>query len=599
MLKRNSATIEKSLTQLIQTACVNIWGETPIDVQLQLTPKEYEGDYTFVTFLLSKAYKSNPETVASAIGTWLCENSNIVLNFNVVKGFLNVSLNDSIWLDQLNALYKSKIYTTGEEAKTIVVEFSSPNTNKPLHLGHLRNNFLGQSIVRILQAVGHKVYGACVVNDRGIHICKSMVAYKRFGGGETPLSSGIKGDTFVGKYYVLFDKKYKEEVDSIEKKTVTSDLATEQAPILLEAQELLRLWEQNDPETLSLWDKMNAWVYSGFEETYKKIGVTFDKVYYESQTYLLGKEVVYEGLEKKLFYKKEDGSIWVDLTKEKLDHKVLIRKDGTSVYITQDLGMADLRYQDFKFDKSIYVVGNEQDYHFEVLFKILKHLGRNYADNLYHLSYGMVDLPSGKMKSREGTVVDADDLISTVEAVAEEHTKRLGKTDGFSEAEAKKLYSTLALGALKYQILKVDPQKRILFDPKEAIDFQGNTGPFIQYTYARICSLLSKATNLNLAVSNKTIIKLTPLHKLEREIIVQLYRYRQLLHDAAEKLSPSIIAQYTFDLCKIYNRMYAELSILHDTDLSVINSRLMLSQFVKNQIHACMYLLGIEVPEKM
>jgi arginyl-tRNA synthetase len=598
MLHKN-LTIENNLIKLIKSACNTIWGTSSAEVQLQITPKEYEGDYTFIAFSLSKEYKSSPESIGLQIGEWIYANSNTVKNFNVVKGFLNISLADKVWLDQINSINNPQLAAPELQAKTIVVEFSSPNTNKPLHLGHLRNNFLGQSIVRILQAVGHTVHSVCVVNDRGIHICKSMVAYKHLGCGDTPQSSGMKGDAFVGKYYILFDKQYKEEIAILEKSTGNHELAEQQAPIMLEAQELLRLWEQHDPETIDLWNKMNAWVYSGFETTYKKIGITFDKIYYESQTYLLGKEIVYEGLEKKNFYKKEDGSIWIDLTKEKLDHKVLIRKDGTSVYITQDLGMADLRYQDFKFDRSIYVVGNEQDYHFDVLFKILNHLNRDYANNLYHLSYGMVDLPSGKMKSREGTVVDADDLIKTVETIAEDHTKRLGKANELSAIEAKKLYSILAMGALKYQILKVDPQKRILFDPTEAIDFQGNTGPFIQYTYARICSIFTKAASLGIEVSTQKSAKQTLLHKLERDVLIQLYRYNQILHDAAEKLAPSTIAQYIFDLCKNYNRMYAELSILHEEDISTKTFRLMISKLVEIRIKKCMYLLGIEVPERM
>lgn len=590
-----------ALVALALEACKKIWNNTPEKISIEVTSKEFEGDYTLVTFELAKIFHSPPENIAHAIGAWLTEHDDsCVESFNVKGGFLNLVLKDNFWLKNF---YETIVKLSQEKkptGKTFVIEFSSPNTNKPLHLGHLRNNFLGQSTVRILQAVGHAVHSVCVVNDRGIHIAKSMVAYKNFANGETPGGCNMKGDKFVGKYYVFFDKIFKEQVASIEKSTgLAKDFAEQQAPIMLEAQESLRLWENGDTATLDLWREMNGWVYEGFEATYRKIGTSFDKIYYESETYLLGKEVVHDGLEEKIFYKKEDGSIWVDLTKEGLDEKLLIRRDGTSVYITQDLGMADLRYREFTFNKSIYIVGNEQDYHFEVLFKTLKHLDRDYADKLFHLSYGMVELPSGKMKSREGTVVDADDLIEEVENIAREQTKKLGKIDDFSSEEAEALYRALAMGALKFQILKVDPQKKILFNPEESIDFQGNTGPFIQYTHARICSILKKAEALGIKFSETEPDLGYELHPLEKDLLKQICNYDKPLSMAAEKLSPSVLAQYVFELSKSYNRLYAELSILQCEDLEKKIFRLRLSFFVKKLISECLYLLGIDAPEKM
>lgn len=599
MTQSNLAT---SLVALVFAACKKIWNNAPARISIGTTSKEFEGDYTLVTFELAKIFRSSPEKIAHAIGDWLTEHDDsCVESFNVKGGFLNLVLKDNFWLKNFHEAIVKLSQEKKPTGKTFVIEFSSPNTNKPLHLGHLRNNFLGQSIVRILQAVGHAVHSVCVVNDRGIHIAKSMVAYKNFGNSETPATCEMKGDKCVGKYYVLFDKILKEQVVALLEKNpaLTKDLAEQQAPIMLEAQESLRLWEKGDAATLALWRQMNGWVYEGFEETYKKIGTTFDKVYYESETYLLGKEVVSDGLARGIFYKKEDGSIWVDLTAEGLDQKLLMRRDGTSVYITQDLGMADLRYREFAFDEAIYVVGNEQDYHFDVLFKTLKHLGREYADKLHHLSYGMVELPSGKMKSREGTVVDADDLIAEVEAIAREHTERLGKIDGFSGEEAEALYRTLAMGALKYQILKVDSQKKILFNPAESIDFQGNTGPFVQYTYARICSILCKAETLGIKFSGDSPELAHKLHPLERDLLKQICDYGKVLSMSAAKLAPSVIAQYVFELSKLYNRFYAELSVLQCQDLAEKIFRLCLSLSVKELIRECLRLLGIDAPERM
>jgi arginyl-tRNA synthetase len=477
-----------------------------------------------------------------------------------------------------------------------MVEYSSPNTNKPLHLGHLRNNFLGFSVAQILSANGYKVIKSNLVNDRGIHICKSMLAYQKFGNGETPESSGLKGDHLVGKYYVEFDKHYKVEIKALEEKGLSEEDAKKQAPLLLEAQEMLLKWENSDPETIALWEKMNEWVFAGFNLTYEKMGVSFDKIYRESNTYLLGKKFVEEGLKSGVFFQKEDNSVWIDLTDEGLDQKLVLRKDGTSVYITQDIGTAELKYNDFKMSKSIYVVGNEQDYHFEVLFKIIKKMGRPYADGTFHLSYGMVDLPSGKMKSREGTVVDADDLMQEMTDTARERTMELGKTEGFADSEANELYDTLAMGALKYFLLKVDPKKRMLFNPEESIDFQGHTGPFIQYTHARICSILRKAHAQG--ITGKTT-DYPILQESERDVINLLSQYPQILADAGRELSPALISFYVYELAKAYNRFYNEVNIFNESDKDAQQFRVAFSGVVGETIQKGMSLLGIKVPSRM
>lgn len=570
------------------------------DLSLQPTRKEFEGTFTFVVFPFLKVTKQNPEASGSKLGEYLVANCEEVTAFNVVKGFLNLSVSESSWMNVFHNIYEkpnpAQLPVNGQK---VMVEYSSPNTNKPLHLGHLRNNFLGFAVSQILEANGYEVIKANLVNDRGIHICKSMVAYKHFGNGETPASSGLKGDHLAGKYYVIFDKEYKKQISALKEQGQTEEEAKKNAPLILEAQEMLRLWEAGDEETVDLWNKMNTWVYEGFDMTYKKMGVSFDKFYYESNTYLLGKDIVTEGLEKGVFFKKENGSVWVDLTAEGLDEKLVLRGDGTSVYITQDLGTADLKYNDFKIDKSVYVVGNEQDYHFDVLFKIMRKLGRPYGDGLHHLSYGMVDLPTGKMKSREGTVVDADDLIQEMIATAESHTKELGKIDGFNEEEAKNLYETLGLGALKYFLLKVDPKKRMLFNPQESIEFQGNTGPFIQYSHARIASILRKADQVGVDYSLSGFEGLEQLEGAERDLIVMLNDFDKKLKLAAEEYSPSVIAQYMFDLAKEYNRFYAELSIFNETNPKVQAFRIALSAQTAKTIKAGMKLLGINVPDRM
>ena len=491
--------LEKQIIHSIELAFKELFDHKVIGDQISLQPtnKEFEGTFTFVVFPFLRVTKLNPEISGTKIGEFLTAHCDVVKGFNVVKGFLNISVKETSWLDIFIQLANNpelgKLPNNGQK---VMVEYSSPNTNKPLHLGHLRNNFLGYSVAEILKANGYEVIKANLVNDRGIHICKSMVAYKHFGNGETPQSSGLKGDHLAGKYYVIFDKEYKKQIAELVEKGISEEQAKKNAPLMVEAQEMLRLWEAGDSDVVGLWKTMNSWVYEGFDATYKTMGVDFDKFYFESDTYLLGKNIVEEGLEKGVFYKKENGSVWVDLSEEGLDEKLVLRADGTSVYITQDMGTCELKYSDFKFDKSVYVVGNEQDYHFDVLFKIMRKLGRPYGDGLYHLSYGMVDLPSGKMKSREGTVVDADDLMQEMVATAESHTKELGKIDGFTHEQASELYETLGMGALKYFLLKVDPKKRMLFNPQESIEFQGNTGPFIQYSHARIAPILRKADQI-------------------------------------------------------------------------------------------------------
>jgi arginyl-tRNA synthetase len=570
------------------------------EISLQPTKKEFEGTFTFVVFPFLKVTKLNPEISGTKIGEYLVSNCPPVKAFNVVKGFLNISVSETSWLEIFKGLYQNKsLGQMPANGQKVMVEYSSPNTNKPLHLGHLRNNFLGYAVSEILKANGYEVIKANLVNDRGIHICKSMVAYRHFGNGETPESSGLKGDHLAGKYYVIFDKEYKKQISDLVGKGNIEEEAKKIAPLILEAQDMLRLWEAGDKEVVSLWKKMNSWVYAGFEATYKKMGVDFDKFYYESDTYLLGKDIVEEGLSKGIFYKKENGSVWVDLSEEGLDEKLVLRADGTSVYITQDMGTCELKYSDFKFDKSVYVVGNEQDYHFDVLFKIMRKLERPYGNGLYHLSYGMVDLPTGKMKSREGTVVDADDLMDEMIATAESHTKELGKIEGFNPEQAKELYEILGMGALKYFLLKVDPKKRMLFNPQESIEFQGNTGPFIQYSHARISSILRKADQIGVNYDPTGFSDLDTLQDAERDLIVILSDFEKKIKQAGEEFSPSQIAQYLFDLAKEYNRFYAELSIFNESDSQVQSFRIALSSLTAKTIKAGMKLLGIKVPDRM
>ncbi len=587
--------IEKQLSADIQNSLSTLY-QIDETVELQPTRKEFEGTYTYVVFPLVKALRKNPVEIANAIGEHLKENSDLVTNFNVVKGFLNLVLTKDIWTKMFNSLLSAD-RSVSSNGQSVLVEYSSPNTNKPLHLGHLRNNFLGYSVAKILSAAGFDVTKACLVNDRGIHICKSMIAYQQFGNGETPESSGMKGDHLAGKYYVEFDKAYKKEIEGLVAIGQTEEEAKKNAPLLKKAQEMLLQWEKGDKEVVELWQKMNAWVYDGFNATYKQIGVDFDKTYYESDTYLLGKDIVDEGLEKGVFYTKEDGSVWIDLTEEGLDHKLVLRGDGTSVYITQDLGTTELKYKDYQTDKSIWVVGNEQDYHFQVLFAILAKLGRPYAAGLYHLSYGMVDLPTGKMKSREGTVVDADDLVSEMIATAKDTTEERGKIAEFNEEEKAELFRMLALGALKYFLLKVEPKKRMLFNPAESIDFQGNTGPFIQYTHARIKSILRKAEAENINVP--TEIGETELQEIETDLIYLLNVYPSYLAKAANEYSPSIIANYCYDLAKTFNSFYAEFSVLNEEDSSKRDFRLALVKEVAAKLKEGFGLLGIDVPERM
>lgn len=572
----------------------------PEDISLQPTKKEFEGTFTFVTFSFSKVTKKSPEESGKVLGDYLKSNLKEVSNYNVVKGFLNLSIADESWLSLFKEeIVKENFAEMPAGNQKVLVEYSSPNTNKPLHLGHLRNIFLGYSVSEILKANGVEVTKANLINDRGIHICKSMIAYLKWGNNETPESSGLKGDHLIGKYYVLFDKAYKKEIEELVAGGLEKEAAEKEAPILKEAQEMLRQWENEDKEVRALWSKMNGWVYDGFEATYKMIGADFDKYYYESDTYLLGKELVEEGLKKNVFFKKPDGSVWVDLAEEGLDQKLLLRGDGTSVYITQDMGTADLKYKDFKSEKSIYVVGNEQDYHFVVLKHILKKLGRSYADGIFHLSYGMVDLPSGKMKSREGTVVDADELIQEMIDTARKQTTELGKIEGFTRQEAEELYRVLALGALKYFLLKVDPKKRMLFNPQESIEFQGNTGPFIQYTHARISAILRKAKEMGLEPETGKYESFNRLHSSERDVIVLLNDFPKKIAEAAKEYAPSVIAQYAFDLAKEYNRFYAEVSIFNETDKEALLFRIAFSKAVALTIKKAMKLLGIEVPERM
>ena len=589
--------LQETLEIQVKEAVQKLFQAELPSVEFQSTRKEFAGDITVVVFPMLRVVKGNPVVIGEQIGKYLKSNLDLVKDFNVVKGFLNVEIDDSYYLDFLNAIKDKGNYGFVDrlDEGAVMVEYSSPNTNKPLHLGHVRNVLLGYSVSEILKASGIKVYKTQIINDRGIHICKSMLAWQRFGKGETPQTTGLKGDKLVGNYYVEFDKAYKVEVSELVNEGQSEDNAKKNAPILLEAQEMLRKWEAGDEEVVELWKTMNQWVYDGFEATYKAIGVDFDAYYYESDTYLLGKEFIAEGLKTGVFFKKEDGSVWCDLTEDGLDEKIVLRSDGTAVYMTQDIGTAIQRLKDYPDVRGmVYTVGNEQDYHFKVLFLILKKLGFEWAKNLYHLSYGMVDLPSGKMKSREGTVVDADDLIQEMADTSEEISKELGKLDDYNEDEKKALYKTIGLGALKYFILKVDPKKRILFDPKESIDFQGNTGPFIQYTYARIQSILRKSKN-----SENTEVLDSSLHEKEKQLLKQLELFPEVIQNAAIQHSPALIANYTYDLVKDFNSFYQNVSILGADSDKEKTFRVALSRTVGQTIKNAFSILGIDVPERM
>ncbi|WP_149914446.1 arginine--tRNA ligase [Sphingobacterium cavernae] len=590
--------IQDTLVQQTVAAVKALYGaDIPeSQISLQETRKEFEGQITIVTFPVTRFSKKSPEQTGTEIGEYLQQNIEVISAFNVIKGFLNISLSDSYWIALLNKTITAENFGQfPENGKKLMVEYSSPNTNKPLHLGHIRNNLLGYSVAEILKAYGYDIIKTNLVNDRGVHICKSMLAWQKFGNGETPESSGLKGDHLVGKYYVVFDKEYKKEIEALKAEGQTEDEAKKNAPLMLETQEMLRQWEAGNEEVIALWSKMNGWVYAGFEKTYKQLGVDFDKFYYESNTYLLGKDIIQEGLESGVFFKKEDNSVWIDLKDEGLDQKLVLRGDGTSVYITQDLGTAQLKYDEFGMSESIYVVGNEQDYHFKVLFTILKKLGKSWADGLFHLSYGMVDLPSGKMKSREGTVVDADDLMAEMVETAKSRTEELGKTEDFSEEQKAALYDTIGMGALKYFLLKVDPKKRLLFDPNESVDFQGHTGPFIQYTHARIKSVLRKAEfNSDAAIAIPTNIS-----TYERDLIQALGQFPSVIEIAAKEFSPAQLANYAYEIAKLYNKFYHEETILKAEDVDVKTFRLHLSAAAAKVIAKATRLLGIQVPERM
>ena len=588
---------EEFILSVVKRATEELYGVSD-NIQIQKTRKEFEGDYTVVVFPLLKASRKSPEATATELGEKIVASTPEIKSFNVIKGFLNLAIDSSFWAARFKEIVETENFGMAPASgRTIMIEYSSPNTNKPLHLGHVRNNLLGYSVATILKANGHNVIKVNLVNDRGIHICKSMLAWQLYGGGETPASSGMKGDHLVGKYYVEFDKHYKEQVKELmAEKGISEDEAKKQAPIMLQAQEMLRKWEAKDPEVYALWETMNGWVYEGFNVTYKAMGVDFDKVYYESQTYLLGKSLVEDGLKKGVFFRKEDNSVWIDLEADGLDQKLLLRGDGTSVYMTQDLGTALSRFEENSLDDMIYVVGNEQNYHFQVLKLVLKKLGYEWSDNIFHLSYGMVELPEGKMKSREGTVVDADDLIADMIGTAREMSDELGKLDGCSEEEAAAICEMVGLGALKYFILKVDPKKTMLFDPRESIDFNGNTGPFIQYTHARIRSILRKAEEAGIDASTYTNATLLPE---EVELVKALAEYPAVVRTAGEQFAPSVIAAYAYDLAKQFNGYYHDHSILKEENEAVRSLRLKLAAEVARVIRSAMSLLGINVPERM
>ena len=594
--------MEKDLILSVKNAVQALYGAEIGDEQvtLQKTKKEFTGDWTLVCFPLLKISRKNPAVTAEEIGAYLKENDSKISDYNVINGFLNLSINANSWVDLLEGISKDEKFgfkEVTENSPLVMIEYSSPNTNKPLHLGHIRNNLLGYSLSEIMKANGYKVVKTNIVNDRGIHICKSMLAWQKFGNGATPESIGKKGDHLVGDYYVAFDKAYKAEIKELMAGGMDEEEAKKEAPLMKEAQEMLRKWEAGDEEVRALWKTMNDWVYAGFDETYKRLGVDFDKIYYESDTYLVGKEKVLSGLEKGLFFKKEDGSVWADMTDQGLDQKLLLRADGTSVYMTQDIGTATLRFSDFPIDKMIYVVGNEQNYHFQVLSILLDRLGMEWGKDLVHFSYGMVELPEGKMKSREGTVVDADDLVEEMVGTATEISKELGKLDGMSEEEISSICEMIGLGGLKYFILKVDPRKNMTFNPKESIDFNGNTGSFIQYTHARICSVLRKAAEqgISLAALNKDI----ELKEKEVSLIQALAAFPAVVAQAGKEYSPSLIANYTYELVKEYNQFYHDFSILKEENADLKNMRLVLSANVAKVIKSAMSLLGIKVPSKM
>ncbi len=594
MLQRVEEKIRKAVVEYIKET----FEETLSDNQVTIndTKKEFKGDFTVVVFPLLRFTKMSPEASAQAIGNSLIKTVHEIKDFNVIKGFLNLEIDSCYWAQFFSSICEQTNFGFGEDTgKTIMVEYSSPNTNKPLHLGHIRNNVLGYALSGLLEANGNSIIKANLINDRGIHICKSMLAWKKWGNGETPESTGLKGDKLVGKYYVEFDKHYKVEIEALIDKGNTEEEAKKQAPLLLEAQEMLLKWERGDADVRALWQKMNNWVYDGFDTTYKALGVSFDKLYYESDTYLLGKRVIEEGLEEGVFFKKQDGSVWIDLTEEGLDQKLLLRSDGTAVYMTQDMGTADLKFEDYKMDQSVYVVGNEQDYHFKVLKLILEKLGRKHAQGIYHFSYGMVDLPSGKMKSREGTVVDADDLIEEIVDAVKVQTKALGKIDDFNEEEALELFNTIGLTALKFFLLRVDPKKRILFDPKESIDLQGYTGPFVQYTYVRTRSILRrylKSSQLKPLADN---ISLNPL---EKDLLKLLYHLPTTIRNAGLEMNPSAVVDYTYELAKLYNKYFAEVPILNASEEEA-NFRVTLSKKIGEVIAQNFRMLGMDVPERM
>ena len=592
-----------NLKEKITEGVTDLYGQE-IDeklIQIQNTRKDFTGDFTVVTFPLLRFSKKSPEQTGEDLGKYLTDNIEEINSFNVIKGFLNLELSQNFWLDQFKTAWQNEsfgIRLPDKNSKTVLVEYSSPNTNKPLHLGHIRNNLLGYSIAKIFEANNNKVIKTNIVNDRGIHICKSMLAWQKWGNGETPESSGMKGDFLVGKYYVKFDQEYKKEIQQLISEGKSKEEAEQNARLILQAREMLRKWEAGDDEVVALWKKMNNWVYDGFDVTYKKLGVDFDKIYYESDTYKVGKELVLKGLEKGKLIKEEDGSVWADLTNKGLDKKILLRSDGTSVYMTQDIGTAYLRYKDYQFDKHVYVVGNEQDYHFKVLKIVLEELGFPWAKNIQHLSYGMVELPEGKMKSREGTVVDADDLIADMVSTARQISQELGKLDGLSNEEIEKIIHTIALGALKYFLLKVDPKKNMVFNPKESIDFNGNTGPFIQYTYARIQSLARKAAENKLDTESYQKEKLN-LDTKEVQLIKSINKFAVIVSEAGENQNPAIIANYVYELVKEYNQFYHDFSILKEENEDLKRFRLQLSVLTGRVIKQAMALLGIDVPEKM
>ena len=595
--------IEQILLDAVSGAIKELYGAdaSTLQITLQKTKKEFKGHYTLVTFPLLKISRKNPEQTAEEIGKWLLEQSPVVSDFNVIKGFLNLSIAPAVWVELLQRIDATEDYgftPVTDDAPLFMVEYSSPNTNKPLHLGHVRNNLLGHALCEVLRANGKRVVKTNIVNDRGIHICKSMLAWQKWGEGETPESSGKKGDHLIGDYYVLFDKQYKEELAALQAKGLTKEEAEEQSTLMQEAREMLRKWEAHDAETVNLWKLMNGWVYAGFDETYLQMGVTFDKIYYESQTYLTGKEEVLRGLEEGCFYRKEDGSVWADLTPYGLDHKLLLRADGTSVYMTQDIGTARMRFDDYPIDKMIYVVGNEQNYHFQVLSLLLDMLGYSFGKGLVHFSYGMVELPEGKMKSREGTVVDADDLMAEMITTAHETSQELGKLEGVSEEEAEAISRMVGLGALKYFILKVDPKKNMTFNPKESIDFNGNTGPFIQYTHARIQSVLRKAVDQGITLPEAMEFSL-PLSEKEEGLVQLLAEFAAVVQQAGTEYNVSLIGNYVYELVKEYNQFYHDYPILKEENSALRDFRLVLSKNVALTIRKGMSLFGIDVPERM